>query len=75
MINLIEGLTYRLPTFAIIENYENTFNRHGKRSFEYVTTRLNEGIIKDVTYLYDKVADIPVFLADLNAKHEYEQYN
>ena len=68
------GVFYRLPTFATIENYENAFDRHGKRSFEYITTKLNDGIIKGATYLWDEVVDAPVFLADLTTQNKYEQH-
>lgn len=63
-----EGLLYNLPTFATIENYENTFNRHGKRHFDYVRTKLNDGLIKEEKILFDNETKLPIFLGELYAK-------
>lgn len=60
-----EGLFYNLPTFAYIEDYEQTFNRHGKRSFDTMRTKLSDGSFKDCSYMWDKKEGLPVFLADL----------
>jgi len=61
-----DGLFYNLPVFATIKDYEKTFNRHAERSFSYMRSKLNDGAITGMEYLYDKQSDIPVFLADLN---------
>jgi len=61
-----DGLFYNLPVFSTINNYEQTFNRHAERSFSYMRSKLNDGAIIGMEYLYDKQSDIPVFLADLN---------
>jgi len=63
-----EGLLYNLPTFVTIENYEQTFNRHGKRNFRYIRTKLNDGLIKGQEFLLDREAGIPIFLGDFNGK-------
>lgn len=62
----IEGLTYRLPTFCHIEDYQRTLNMHGKREFEYIPTKLNDGAIMDVPYWFDPEVQSPVFLATFN---------
>ena len=61
-----EGLFYNLPVFATIKNYEQTHNRNAERSFSYMRSKLNDGAIKGIKYMYDKESDIPVFLADLD---------
>lgn len=66
--NNFEGLLYNLPTFSNIENYENTFNRHGKRHFEYIRTKLNDGLIKEQKILFDKELGLPIFLGELNGE-------
>jgi len=60
-----EGLYYNLPVFATIKDYDKTYNRHAERRFNYMRTKLNDGAIKGMEYLYDKQSDVPVFLADL----------
>jgi len=60
-----EGLLYNLPTFATIDGYETTFNRHGKRNFEYIRTKLNDGLIKEQKILLDNELNLPIFLAEL----------
>lgn len=59
------GLLYNLPTFVSIENYNQTFNRHGKRDFQYVRTKLNDGLIKEQKILFDTEAELPIFLGVL----------
>jgi len=61
-----EGLFYNLPVFATIKDYDKTYNRHAERSFSYMRSKLNDGAITGMEYLFDKQSDIPVFLADLN---------
>jgi len=62
----IEGVVYQLPTFSYIKDYEKTFNKNGLRNFTYINVKLNDGIIKDIDYLYDVSINTPVFLANLN---------
>ncbi len=61
-----EGLLYNLPTFATIEDYEKNFNRHGKRTFEYLRTKLNDGLIIGQKLLIDNELNFPIFLGELN---------
>lgn len=61
-----EGLLYNLPVFATIKDYEKTYDRHAERSFTYMRTKLNDGAITGMEYLYDEQTGVPVFLADLN---------
>ena len=66
-----DGLLYNLPTLITIKDYENTFNRHGERNFEYTQTKLNDGLIKEEKILLD-ISDknniLPIFLGELNGK-------
>lgn len=64
----IDGLLYNLPTFCEIENYQNTFNRHGVRRFEYMRTKLNDGKIKETELLLDKELNLPIFLGDFDGR-------
>jgi hypothetical protein len=57
-----DGLRYRLPTISTIEDYEKTYNHNGRRSFEYLTVRLNDGLIMGMDYMYDGDLHLPVFL-------------
>ncbi len=61
-----EGLLYNLPTFSKIEGYESNFNRHGKRTFDYLRTKLNDGLIIGQKLLIDKELNFPIFLGELN---------
>ena len=63
-----EGLLYNVPTFSKIEGYEDNFNRHGKRNFEYVRTKLNDGMIVGQELMIDKELQLPIFLGELNGK-------
>jgi CRISPR-associated protein Cas5t len=63
-----EGLLYNVPTFSKIEGYEDNFNRHGKRTFEYVRTKLNDGMIVGQELMIDKELQLPIFLGELNGK-------
>jgi CRISPR-associated protein Cas5t len=65
-----EGLRYRLPTFWTVEDYATTRNRHGRRNFEYMTVKLNDGLLKEKTFLFDKGCSLPVFLANFGGDHE-----
>ncbi len=60
-----DGLFYNLPVFATIKDYGQTYNRHSERGFTYMRSKLNDGAIMGMEYLYDKQLDIPVFLAEL----------
>ncbi len=62
--NDFEGIMYNLPVFSIIENYQESFNRGGKRIFQYIRTKLNEGKIINTMILIDKELMIPIFLGD-----------
>jgi len=48
------GLIYKLPTFYV--------KTDGKRNFKYEEVKLNDGVIKDIKFYYDKEEDKPVFL-------------
>lgn len=60
-----DGLFYNLPVFATIKDYDKTHNRHAERSFSYMRSKLNDGAITGMEYLYDEQSGVPVFLADL----------
>ncbi|AFN74054.1 crispr-associated protein cas5 family [Melioribacter roseus P3M-2] len=64
-----DGLMYNLPTFSTIEGYEKNYNRHGKRTFEYVRTKLNDGLIIGQRLMIDKELNLPFFLGDLNDRN------
>lgn len=64
-----DGLLYNLPTFSTIEGYEENYNRHGKRTFEYVRTKLNDGLIIGQKLMIDKELNLPIFLGDLNGRN------
>lgn len=64
-----EGLLYNLPTFSTIEGYEENYNRHGKRTFEYVRTKLNDGLIVGQKLMIDKELNLPFFLGELNGRN------
>lgn len=63
-----EGLLYNLPTFSAIDGYEENYNRHGRRSFEYVRTKLNDGLIVSQKLMMDNELNLPIFIGDLNGK-------
>jgi len=62
--NQFEGLLYRLTTFWIVEDYDKTFNRHGRRIFEYIPAKLSEGLFSRKKFLFDEDYKLPIFLAD-----------
>ncbi|MGK9475602.1 type I-B CRISPR-associated protein Cas5b [Melioribacter sp. OK-6-Me] len=64
-----EGLLYNLPTFSTIEGYEDNYNRHGRRTFDYVKTKLNDGLIIGHKLMIDKELTLPFFLGDLNGSN------
>lgn len=59
------GLSYRIPTFCEVEGFQKTYNRHGYRVFKYITVKLNEGVMLNSSFLYDKDIGLPIFLAEL----------
>jgi CRISPR-associated protein Cas5t len=60
-----EGIFYNLPIFATIKGYNQTYDKNGERSFTFMKTKLNNGALVGLKYLYDETNDLPVFLADL----------
>lgn len=60
-----DGLTYILTTHSHIENYEEHRNHTGKRCYEKVKAKLNEGKIINSKCIFDKELNIAVFLGDL----------
>jgi len=64
----MEGLQYRLPTFWTVEDYDKTSNRHGKRNFEYIKVKLNDGLFTYKKVLFDEECHLPIFLADFGGK-------
>ncbi|MBC7360793.1 MAG: type I-B CRISPR-associated protein Cas5 [Candidatus Aminicenantes bacterium] len=63
-----DGLVYRIPTFWTVENYNSTFNRHGRRIFKYMTTKLSDGLFRQKYFLFDTEINLPVFLADFGGE-------
>jgi CRISPR-associated protein Cas5t len=63
--NNAEGLFFNLPVFATIKDYDKTNNRYAERRFSYMRSKLNDGAITGMEYLYDEKSGIPVFFADL----------
>ena len=61
-----DGLFFNLPVFATIDGYEQTLNRNAPRSFCTMRTKLNDGAIKDMNYLFDNEERLPVFSADIS---------
>lgn len=59
----IEGLRYQLPTFWEVEGFKESLNRHGRRIFQYLPAKLNDGVLTNCKLLLDN--GFPVFLADL----------
>jgi CRISPR-associated protein Cas5t len=60
----VEGLLYNLPTFWSVEGFKQTLNRHGPRNFEFMRTKLNDGLFIGQSFLFDEQLKLPVFLAD-----------
>lgn len=60
-----EGLLYNLPTFSTVQDFEKTYNRNGVRSFSYIKAKLNDGIIRNQTFLFDDQLNLPIFLGEL----------
>ncbi len=57
----IDGLLYQLPTFWEVEGFAESLNRHGRRIFDYIQAKLNDGVLTQHELLLDN--DFPVFLA------------
>lgn len=60
------GLLYNVPTFWTIVDYERTMNRHGKRIFDYIRAKLNDGLITGCKFLYDQENQLPIFLTSFD---------
>lgn len=60
----MDGLLYQLPTFCTIDGYDKTYNRHGRRNFDYVKTKLNDGLMVNKEFYFDKEINLPIFLGD-----------
>ncbi len=67
--DVFEELLYNLPSFCKIEGYEKSFNRHGMRKFEFVRTKLNDGLLIKQKLLIDTEINLPIFLGELNGKN------
>lgn len=68
--NSIEGLRFNLTTFWDVADYETTHNRHGIRIFEYMPTKLSDGILTYTEFWIDNCHQLPVFFADFEKKHQ-----
>lgn len=66
--NSFDGLLYILTTFSSIENYETHHNHTGKRIYNRIHAKLNDGKIINTKCLFDNDLNIPIFLGDLNGK-------
>ncbi len=55
----IRGLLYRIPTFYRIVDQ--------KREFEYITVKLNNGIITNINFYVDSELGLPIFLANFSS--------
>ncbi|MEJ5284996.1 MAG: type I-B CRISPR-associated protein Cas5b [Brevinematales bacterium] len=64
--NNFDGLVYNLPAFSSIENYESHYNHTGRRKYQYIKVKLNDGKIINTKCLFDKELNLPVFFADFN---------
>lgn len=60
-----DGLLYRITSLWTVENYASTLNRHGRRTFNYITAKLSDGSFNGKFFLFDNDWQLPVFLADL----------
>lgn len=66
----VAGLLYNLTTFWEVVDFETTFNRHGERNFEFMRTKLNDGLLKNEEFLIDTEFNLPIFLADFKKERE-----
>lgn len=65
-----DGMPYILTTFSMIEGYEKHHNHTGRRIYERIKAKLNEGKIINSNCLFDKELNIPIFLGKLNGKQQ-----
>jgi CRISPR-associated protein Cas5t len=63
--NKLDGILYNLPALATIKGYNQTYDKNGERKFTFIRTKLNDGAIYGINYLYDEEQKLPVFFADL----------
>jgi CRISPR-associated protein Cas5t len=71
----IDGLLYRLPTFWRVQDFDRTLNRHGIRNFDFISVKLNDGLLVNQQLLIDETVKpngIPVFLADFTKERVHE---
>ncbi len=68
--NSINGLSYNLPTFWEVVDFDKTYSRHGERNFEYLPTKLNDGLLKGCSFLFDEQQTFPIFLANFKQEGE-----
>lgn len=61
-----DGLIYNLTTFSSIENYESHYNHTGRRNYQHIKAKLNDGKIINAKCLFDEKLNVPIFLADFN---------
>lgn len=60
--DLFDGVNYTLATFSKIENYEFHYNNTGKRQYDTINAKLNDGKILNGYCYFDKELQLPVFL-------------
>jgi len=70
LFDKVDGLLYNLTTFWEVANFEKTLNRHGERNFEFMRTKLNDGLLKNEEFLIDTEINLPIFLADFKKERE-----
>ncbi len=66
----VDGLLYNLTTFWDVADFDTTFNRHGERNFEFMRTKLNDGLLRGEKFLIDTEFNMPIFLADFEKERE-----
>jgi CRISPR-associated protein Cas5t len=67
----VDGLLYRLPTFWEVQDFDKTLNRHGIRNFDFIPTKLNDGLLVNQQLLIDSKIGrngMPVFLAQFQRR-------
>jgi CRISPR-associated protein Cas5t len=62
-----DGLLYNIPSFSKVEDFDK-YGRHGQRVFDYVRTKLNDGLMVNRFFLYDEKVHLPIFLADFGSQ-------
>jgi len=68
----IEGLRFNLTTFWDVADYETTQNRHGTRIFQYLSTKLSDGILTNTEFWRDPCHHLPVFPADFEKNNQIQ---